>query len=237
MTYGLTDIHQHLIWGMDDGAATPEITRRMLKDAAKQGIARIAATCHARPGLEPFDLGLYRERLARAQDYCKSHGLPVQIYPGAEIAWTYQTVSALRQHRLPALGNTDYVLLELWESISLKDAYHAARSLIGAGYCPVLAHVERCWSFLLMPKAAMRLREETGALFQVDTAAVLQPRNPLEKRFVHRMLDAQAIDAVATDAHGVHARPVNLRAAHDWLVQHTDASYARSLTTFSGELR
>mgnify|MGYP006967169519 CR=1 FL=1 len=36
MTYALTDIHQHLLWAMDDGAASPEITRRMMKDAARQ---------------------------------------------------------------------------------------------------------------------------------------------------------------------------------------------------------
>ena len=237
MTYALTDIHQHLLWGMDDGAASPEITRRMMKDAARQGIGKIAATCHVRPGIEPFDPGRYRERLAQAREICRSERLPLQICSGAEIAWTYQTETALRQGRLPTLGNTDYVLLELWTSISPRDAYSAAKSLIGAGYCPVIAHAERYLCFLCSPRFAQRFRAETGALLQVNAEALLKPANLLEKRFVRNMLDSGAIDAIASDAHGNARRPINLRAAHDWLLQHTDAAYARSLTTFSGELK
>lgn len=237
MTYGLTDIHQHLLWGLDDGAATPEITHRMLKDAARQGISGVAATCHVYPGIEPFDPGIYRERLAHAQEYCRNHNLPVKVFSGAEVAWTYQTVTALRQKRIPTLGATDYVLLELWRSISLQDAYKAVRSMIGAGYCPVLAHAERYWCFEWMPKLALRLREETGARIQVNAGTLLHPRNMAEKRFGRIMLAEGGIDAVASDAHGNAARPINLRAVQRWLEHHTDAAYARSLTTFSGELR
>lgn len=237
MTYALTDIHQHLLWGMDDGAASQEITRRMLKDAARQGIGKVAATCHVRPGIEPFDMGIYRERLARAREICRSERLPVQIYSGAEVAWTYQTENAVRRGKLPSLGNTDYVLLELWTSISPRDAFSAARTLIGAGYCPVIAHAERCLCFLCSPRFARRFRAETGALLQLNAETLLRPDNLLEKRFVRIMLQEGAIDAVATDAHGNSRRPINLRAAHSWLMQHTDAAYARSLTTFSGELR
>ena len=236
MTYGLTDIHQHLLWGMDDGAATPQAMHHMLQDAHQQGIARAAATCHIAPGLRPFDLGVYRERLHQARDYCAQKGLDVEIIPGAEIAWTYQTVSALRQKKAPALGETDYVLLELWRDVSLQEARSAVRSLISAGYCPVLAHVERYRCFEWLPKQALRFRRETGALFQINADTLLQPGNMVEKRFVRILLEEHGLDAVASDAHGTKSRPQNLRKAHDWLRKHTDAAYARALTTFSGEL-
>lgn len=236
MTYGLTDIHQHLLWGLDDGAKTPEIMQGMLREAHRQGIVQIAATCHVCPGMEPFDIGLYRERLAEANAFCKQEDLDVTVFSGAEVAWTYQTESALRRGSVPTLGSTDYVLLELWRDISLQEAKHAVRSLIRAGYCPVLAHVERYRCFTWFPQQAMRLREETGAWFQVNASTLLKPQGMLEKRLIRRLLSDGGLDVVASDAHGNAARPLNLRQAHAWLVQHTDADYARALTTFHGEL-
>ena len=235
MKHALTDVHQHLLWGLDDGAASPEIMYSMLDEAHRQGIGRIFATCHIRPGFEPFDAGLYRDRLAQARDYCRLHELAVQVLPGAEAAWTYQTVSALRRGAVPALGGTDCVLLEFWPDVSFQEARQAVRSLAGAGYRPMLAHVERYRCFTWFPKRAVRFREETGALFQMNAGTLLRPRGPVEKRLSDVLLRERALDAVATDAHGCDARPVNLRRAHDLLVQRTDAEYARTLTTFPGE--
>lgn len=237
MTQLMTDIHQHLLWGLDDGAKTPDIMHEMLHEAHSQGIGQIAATCHVCPGMMPFDAGAYRERLAEAQAYCRRENLNVSVFSGAEVAWTYQTVQALRQGNVPTLGSTDYVLLELWRDVSLQEARQAVRSLMAAGYCPVLAHVERYRCFTWFPGQAVRFREETGALFQMNAAMLLQPQGYIEKRFAKHMLDRHSLDAVATDAHGNAARPVNLRAAYEWLVQHTDESYARAMTTFSGELK
>ena len=101
----------------------------------------------------------------------------------------------------------------------------------------MLAHVERYRCFAWWPTQALRFREETGALMQVNASTLMRPRGLAEKRFVRTMLRHRAMDAVATDAHGNPARPVNLRQAHDWLLQHTDGEYARMLTTFAGELK
>ena len=228
----LTDIHVHLLWGMDDGPDTPDGMYRMLQDAQQQGISRIAATPHVCPGFVPFDAGKYCERLSEAQAYCRAQGWEMDILPGAEIAWTYQTVEALRQGAVPCLGGTDRVLLELWRDISLQEAKTAVLSLIRAGFYPVLAHAERYRCFAWTPRQALRFREETGALFQMNAETLLHPRSAVEARFRNVMLKARAIDAVASDAHGSVGRPVNLRQAFDWLTAHTDEEYARLLTSF-----
>ena len=234
---GMTDIHQHLLWGLDDGPKTEQGTQDMLREADAQGIRQVAATCHACPGFMPFDIGAYRERLAWTQDFAKKENLGVTVLPGAEIACTYQTTEALRKGMYPTLGGTDYVLLELWRDISLQAARDAVNQLIRAGYCPVLAHVERYRCFSWWPKQALRFRAETGALMQVNAATLLHTHGPVERHFVRTMLKEHGLDAIATDAHGTPARPINLLQAHDWLVQHTDADYARALTTFAGELK
>ena len=236
MKQALTDIHQHLLWGMDDGADTPETMYAMLREARSQDIQTVVATSHAEPGFLPFDLGLYTERLAEAQGFCEAEKLGLRVLPGAEVAWTYQTPLALRQGKVPPIGGTDYVLLELWRNTSWYAARDAVKQLSRAGYCPVLAHPERYLAFLRSPKNAQRFRRETGALLQLNAGTILAPRNHWERRFAGYLLHEAAVDAVASDAHDCAGRPVNLEAAYQWLTVHTDETYAKTLTTFGGAL-
>lgn len=236
MKQELTDIHQHLLWGIDDGADSREIMYSMLRGAQRQGIKTIVATSHARPGLQPFDMGLYTERLTEAQCFCKTEDLGICVLPGAEIAWTHQTPLALRQGKIPTMGGTDYVLLELWRNISWQAAQDAVKQLTRAGYCPVLAHPERYLAFIRSPKKTLQFRNETGALLQLNADTVLSPRNYWERRFTEYLLKEGAVDAIASDAHDCINRPVNMEAAYQWLTIHTDAAYAKELVTFGGEL-
>lgn len=143
---------------------------------------------------------------------------------------------AHRQGKVPTIGDTDYVLLEFWRNISWQEAAEAVKQLTRAGYCPVLAHPERYVAFLLSPKKTLRFRHETGALLQINANSILSPRNYWERRFTDYLLKNEAVDAVASDAHNCTSRPIDLEAAYQWLVRHTDTTYAREQVTFGGEL-
>ena len=233
----LTDIHQHLLWDMDDGAPDEETTLAMLRDAQEQGIRRIYATPHACPGYRPFDMAKYEERLAQARALCSGHGIEIRLLPGAEIAWTYNTVEALRRKRLPTLGGTDHVLLELWNGISWHDAIHAVREMNRAGYKPVLAHVERYACFRWNPRKALELKEHFDVAYQVNASAVLHGRTFMTRRFIKKMLREQAIDAVASDAHDCGARPQRLGEAYAALQERCGAEYAARLVRYDKEMQ
>ena len=49
-----TDIHSHVIWGVDDGAVQKAETFRMLKEAVADGIGTIICTPHMTPGVYKF---------------------------------------------------------------------------------------------------------------------------------------------------------------------------------------
>ena len=75
-----TDIHSHLIWGVDDGAETREETFRMLREAAADGIGRIICTPHVTPGVYEFPEGVFQEHFREAEEYIVQEGLPLQLY-------------------------------------------------------------------------------------------------------------------------------------------------------------
>lgn len=231
---GMTDVHQHLLWGLDDGPDKPETTFEMLHEAHRQGIRRVIATPHANPGIEPVDLEKYFRHLEQTQRYCVDAGLDVTILPGAEIAWNYNTVSALRRGLVPTLAATDYVLIELWPTVTWQQVRSISEELLRAGYTPLFAHVERYHCFVWQPEKAIDFREEMPVRYQLNASTVLGSGGMWMKRFVRRLLDARCFDAVASDAHDCHYRPQRLRDAYETLLERCPADYAWALVNFEG---
>ena len=229
----LTDVHQHLLWGIDDGPEEAKTTFALLKAAKEQNVGRIFATPHACPGFRPFDMGLYRARLDEARAYCRENALGIEICNGAEIAWTYHTVHALERGKVPTLGGKDCALIELRSDASWAQVYDAAEQLLHAGITPLFAHVERCRCFTLQPGEALRLKDRMDVFYQVNASTVLGGGGFFTKRFFKRMLKERAIDAVASDAHNCGSRPQRLGEAYDALIAQCGQQYADALLNFS----
>lgn len=234
MMNGMTDLHQHLLWGLDDGPSDPETTFAMLHEAHEQQVRRIVATPHACPGLEPFPLEQYHERLSQAQQYCRDHRLDITLLPGAEIAWTYNTVSALRRQQVPTLAGTDYVLIELWHNVTWREIRSIADDLLRAGFTPVFAHVERYRCFLWQPEKAIELRDDLAVAYQLNASTLLDRRGLMTRSFVKRMLRAEALDAIASDAHNCAGRPQRMAEVRKALLECCTPEYAERLVNFQG---
>lgn len=234
---GMTDIHQHVLWGVDDGPKTRRDMYAMLDMAGKQRIRRIAATPHACPGFQPFDMGLYRERLSEAQAYCNSRQNGIRLMTGSEIAWTFHTVEALRRGQLPTLNGSDYVLIELWRDIAWSEVRNAVSRLLHAGFMPVLAHIERYRCFLWQPDRAIMLKRDMPVCYQVNAPTFIEPNGFMLNRFVRRMLEEQGIDAIASDAHDCSGRAVQMEQAYRALQGKCPPAYVRQMFSFDAFCR
>lgn len=230
MKTGLVDIHQHLLWGMDDGAESQQVMRDMLKCANEQKIRRIYATPHAVPGFHSFDTALYTQRLAETKIYASEYD--IQVVSGAEVAWTYRTVDAIKQNCVPTLNGTEYVLLEFWPSVRWDELEMAVKQLLCADYLPILAHVERYRCFFWNLQRAEDLKQQYPVLYQVNASSVLGHGGMLHIQSTKRLLHRQLADVVASDAHNCSSRPVNLLQAYRWLETKYGSDEADRLTHF-----
>lgn len=228
-TAGLVDIHQHVLWGVDDGPKTPEQMYALLRQDMEEGIHFVFATAHAYPQRCPFDLTLYRERLSEANDYCRSMGWPLRILPGCEIFYSSAVPDLLACGKLPAMGGSRYVLIEFMPNVSPDRIRDAADSLYRAGYLPIAAHVERYHCLTGAPQKAMDIRDEYGLMYQINGSSVLFPGHFRKRRFVRAMLAARMIDFIATDAHDVIVRPVRMQSVYQKIEREYDEKYAGQL--------
>lgn len=210
---GFVDIHSHILPGLDDGAESMTETLGMLRLASREGITHIIATPHYKAGRYPADAERLCAVLERVRRRAEEEEIPVALYAGNEIFYHSELEDRLDRGRLCTLNGTAYVLIEfspLTEYVYLRNA---AESLLGMGYLPVLAHVERCQCLYRDEECVAELRT-LGCGIQVNTDSILCRNGWKTGIFVHRLLKNQLVDYLGTDAHNItDRRPVMAKCA------------------------
>jgi len=229
MSLRFTDIHHHLLYGMDDGAKDEQTMYQMIEKAAADGIRRIVATPHVTPGIEPFNGEQYEISLRDARRYCRVHIPDMEILSGAEILYTEQTARFLQEERIPTMADTNLVLVEFVTDIRFEEMEEAVRRLFASGYRVIVAHIERYDCLVRNPARAVRLKEELDVLYQVNCSTIVEGKGFFVRRFINQMLKQELIDAVASDAHGLNVRIVRMKQAWRILKYQCGAEYARKL--------
>jgi len=236
MTKGFTDIHQHLVYGVDDGPKTFRKSCAMLQMAHENGVKRIIATPHVVPGVNNFDVESFLKKLERMRQYSEQQGIHVELLPGAEIFYTAQTCEFLIENRIPTLAGTQYVLVEFLPDVSYQQIRDASENLLRNGYIPILAHIERYKCLVSRPQSAFDLKERLKVRYQVNCSTVIHGKGILVNRFCKKLLQNGLIDVVASDAHNIDTRPVRLMEAYQVLEERYGAAYAEHLTGANGGL-
>ena len=229
MTHGLVDIHQHVIYGVDDGPTKWEETQAMLEKAVSQGIERIVATSHVSPGRTHFDYPDYLDKLNKINYLIWEKKWKLKLLPGCEIYYSPQVLDRLTRRKIPTLAMSDHVLVEFSPFEEYDTIYDAFRKLANGGYHPILAHVERYECMHDKMQSVLNLKE-FGVLIQMNAQTVLHSQGLGGKRFVRRLLEEQVVDFVATDAHNTSSRPVCLGDAHQLFAKYYSQELDDQLT-------
>ena len=200
-----TDIHSHVIWGVDDGAETPEETFRMLKEAAEDGIGRIICTPHITPGVYPFPEETFQANFRAAKEYIEQENLPLELYRGAEILYTANTPRLIRENRIPTLADSRYLLVEFSPTDSREYITEALQKISGAGVIPVIAHMERYPAIHTIDQVR-ELKTRFRSLVQINARSLLRKQPLLRRGFFDRLFREELVDFIATDTHAFEGR-------------------------------
>lgn len=223
-----SDIHAHFVYGMDDGAQTQSDMEAMLDAAWRDDVAKLIATPHITPGIQPFDNERFRRRLNEARSYCRRRGYAMELCAGAEVLYTPALAYYVRENPLPALDNSQRVLIEFANAISYAEIASAVTLLEEHGYIPVIAHVERYRA--LAGFNAYRLKKHSGALYQVNGHTLINKNGFFRDQWIHRWFCDQLIDFVASDCHSCNVRKTCMKSAYAVLVKRYGVAYADRLT-------
>ena len=224
----LTDIHHHLIWGVDDGAQTLEDAQAMLRQAAQEGIHRIVGSSHITPGYHSFPVERYLRHLEALRAWIDREGLGIQLESGSEILYTDATPSLLRSGQVPTLANTSNVLVEFTPDVPLDRVERAAREIGNAGFGVVFAHVER-YDCLHHGDALPSLKRDYLVRAQMNASTILKSGGLFGDHWAKTALRSGWIDIAASDAHNVSSRICRLGECHRFLIKHYGQEFADRL--------
>ena len=222
------DLHHHLIWGLDDGSRSEEMTHDMLRKAAEEQVSVIAATTHATPGQVAFPLADYQERLAAANRWAEENGIGIRVVPGCEILYTEHSARLLREGALPSLNGTRWALVEFSPDDAYSTLQEAARSMINGGWRVVFAHIERYDCLRHLDRVA-ELRKEYGVQMQVNAATFIENRGFWKGRWLRNAMAQGLIALAATDAHNLTSRRCRMRECRETIAAQWGAETADAL--------
>ncbi len=168
----MTDLHTHILPGMDDGSKDTEESLALLRMEMAQGVETIVLTPHFYRWQEPA--GAFLERRRQAFDRLRA-ALPPEapsLLLGAEAAWFPTMAEEPLLERL-CLGDSRYFLLELpferWHTRLLDQLYDLT---CATGLTPILAHVERYLS--LQDQGQMAELTSMGLPMQMNADSLLR---------------------------------------------------------------
>ena len=213
----MTDIHCHILPGLDDGSQTLADSVAMARMACAGGVEAIVATPHCNHPArgENYISEELTESFTALEAALREQNIPLLLFSGAEVLCTPETPELLRQKKLPTIANTDYLLVEFYfdETLEYMDSMLAA--LRAEGVKPVIAHPERYFA-AQEDKEHIGLWFDRGYILQMNKGSILGHLGREACLTAQWMLDNGAVHICASDAHGVNARTPNLAVMRDY---------------------
>ncbi len=197
----MIDIHNHLLYGIDDGSKTIEESIDILKDMEKCGYTDIILTPHYIDGSRySNDRKNNLERMNILKQGLKDNNININLHLGNEIYIDEEISTLLKENKLSTLNDSKYLLIELPMSGDFVGYQEIFKDLIKEGYKVILAHPERYLSFQDDYDLIYELLD-MGVLFQCNIDSLNGKYGPYAKEMLENLLTDGHVSFLATDIH------------------------------------
>lgn len=200
-----TDVHCHILPGLDDGARSLEQAREMFEIAYAEGIRIIIVTPHNYASHNSASPENILETIRQLESYLKEWEIPILLHAGNEIFYRSGVAELLEKGKILTLAGSRYVLTEFDPYVEYSYIRDGLGELTRYGFLPILAHVER-YDCLFTKKERVRELKKYGVYFQVNASSFLEKWGSEYKKRAKFLLKEETVDFIGTDAHSNRSR-------------------------------
>lgn len=194
-----TDLHSHLIPGIDDGSKSMEDTLKMLEKFVELGYKKVITTPHIMSDFYKNTPEIILGGLADVQEAIKANGLDIEIEAAAEYYLDFHFKELIANKNLLTFGG-NYVLFELSFSQEPRGINETVFNLITEGYKPILAHVER-YAYYNADWKRIQDYKDRGVLLQLNINSLSGHYGPHVRHMAEQLIDRDLIDVIGSDCH------------------------------------
>lgn len=199
-----TDLHCHVLPGMDDGAATISESLKMLTEMARLGFTKIIATPHVVSTLYPNTrdqiLGQVSHLQEVIEERLKAQGARIKIEGSGEYHMDDELLGLVHSGEVIPFGKLNYLLVELPWSKPWFSYEEVLREIQAAGYVPIIAHPER-YAWLMGNMKLYQKLKDMGMFFQLNLNSLNGLYGFQARMAAHQLIDAEMISFTGSDAH------------------------------------
>lgn len=226
-----TDIHTHILPGVDDGAPDIGTAMEMLAISYGENVRRLFLTPHYIRGGNQYRPEELDQIFAELSAKAKPEFPDLELYLGNEILYTAGISDDLRDGKIHTMDGSRYVLVEFMVGISYKELYEAMKEITRVRYWPIIAHVERYRCLMKKPERIQELAQ-MGIYFQLNAEGLLGGMFDEDARWRRKLVKEQYISFLGSDAHNTEQRAPYMKDAVRWVrSKSVSGRYADGLTT------
>jgi tyrosine-protein phosphatase YwqE len=211
-----TDLHSHLIPGIDDGAETIEDSIQLIRALVDLGFTKLITTPHVMSDYYKNSREIVYAGLKQIREAAAKAGIPVTLEAGAEYYCDFEFEQKIGKEELLTFSD-NHILMEISYLQAPDNLDSVLFKLQLEGYKPILAHPER-YPFWYHDFEKYEALKDRGVLLQVNLASLTGYYGTGARRTAERLIDRNMVDLFATDVHKMSHIPLYQKALNErWL--------------------
>lgn len=195
-----TDIHAHLVPGIDDGARDICHGADLAQELEALGISRMILTPHVTDEIFPNTPDTIDPALACLRRELAERGSRLELHVSGEYRIDDLLYDQLKQKIVRPMPN-DYLLIECgWINEPFRIEAFVGDLVRTYGFKPILAHPERYPYYHHDPSNYLRLRR-AGLRFQINILSLAGAYGKYVRDLTKEMIEKDMVEFIGTDLH------------------------------------
>ena len=194
-----TDMHSHLLPGIDDGAPDINTSLNLIKGLVNLGYTRLITTPHIMNDMYPNTPERIKSKLEEVKQSVAQAGIEVEIEAAAEYYIDEFFEEYIRSEELLCVQGKKLLVEQsmMQEYPRFKDVIYELRL---RGYTPIIAHPER-YVYYYDKRHEFQWLRDAGCLLQVNILSLQGYYGKLERKLAENLFKEQMVDLLGTDCH------------------------------------
>lgn len=196
-----TDIHSHILPGIDDGSPDIATSLELVKGIYDLGIRKTVATPHVISDIYRNTPAIINEALEQLRKACLAEQIDIEINAAAEYMLDDYFLQLLHEDEVPLLSiHKNIILTEQSYASSSNNLNEIAFAIMSKGYRPIMAHPERYFYYHNNYESYGHLKD-MGFFLQVNVLSLTGYYGKAVAKAAKYLLENDMVDFVGTDMH------------------------------------